>query len=108
MYCVISAESTKSKKKTKVAGMDNIMKTARLQQEPPTSTGTSLDKSVGSKYTVYLMGCLYTTDLRGGVAWGSRFKVKSVFRRPCLDHFFNKRVLVQSLVDIIYTKRIKT
>ena len=101
MYCVISAESTKSKKKTKVAGMDNIMRTARLQQEPPTSTGPSLVKSVGSKYTVYLMGCLYTTVVRGMVG---------VTGSNCIqrDHFFNKKVLVQSLVDIIYTKRIKT
>ena len=64
MYCVISAESTK---KPIVAGMDNIMRTARLQQEPLTSTGPSLAKSVGSKYTVYLMGCLYTTVVRGRV-----------------------------------------
>ena len=53
MYCVISAESTKSKKKTKVSGMDNIMRTARLQQEPPTSTGTSLVRvwEVSIQYT---------------------------------------------------------
>ena len=53
-YCVVFfAESAKSKNKPKAAGMDTIMRTARLQQEPPTSTGPSLAKSVGSKYLVY-------------------------------------------------------
>ena len=69
VVCFIS-ESAKSKNKPKATGMDTIMRTARLQQEPPTSTGPSPAKSVGSKYTIIAHGWLVNhIHVHAGGVW---------------------------------------